>query len=92
MEEYFKAMFTLYRIAFAPARKPYRIRLLFTHENGDFGAISVTERICSAPISIVERHISERFCATLWCSVNGYSGISWSEDWNLNETEVNIQE
>ena len=38
MEEYFNPMFTLYWIAFAPARKPYRIRLLFTHENGDFGA------------------------------------------------------
>ena len=27
-----------------PARKSYQIGLLFTHENGDFGAISVTER------------------------------------------------
>ena len=27
----FKAIFTLYRMAFAPARKPYRIGLLFTH-------------------------------------------------------------
>ena len=31
-------MFALYQIAFAPIRKPYRIGLLFTHENGDFGA------------------------------------------------------
>ena len=30
-----------YYIAFAPARKSYR--LLFTHNNGDFGAISVNE-------------------------------------------------
>ena len=60
MEEYFKAMFTLYRIAFAPARKPYRIRLLFTHENGDFGAISVTERSCAAPISKLMSPISDR--------------------------------
>ena len=40
-------MFTLYRwyrIAFAPKRKPFQIGLLFTHKNGDFGAISVTER------------------------------------------------
>jgi len=59
MEEYFKAMFTLYRIAFASVRKPYREGLLFTHENGDFGAISLTERNCAAPISIVEYHISE---------------------------------
>ena len=38
MEEYFKAMFTLYRIAFPSVPKPYREGLLFTHENGDFGA------------------------------------------------------
>ena len=34
----YEAMFTLYRKAFAPARKQYRIRFLFTHKNGDFGA------------------------------------------------------
>ena len=39
-----KAMFTLYWIAFAPARKSYRtLGLLFTPNNGDFGAISVNE-------------------------------------------------
>ena len=37
-------MFTLYRIGFTPARKPYRIGLLFTHKDSDFGAISVTEQ------------------------------------------------
>ena len=42
-------MFTLYRRAFAPAR----IGPLFTHENGDFGAISVTERNYAPPISKV---------------------------------------
>jgi len=31
-----------------------QIRLLFTHKKGDFCAISVTERSCSAPISKVE--------------------------------------
>ena len=36
-----------YRIAFAPARKPYRIGGLFTHKNGDFGAISLTDRSCA---------------------------------------------
>ena len=34
-----KAMFTVYRIAFAPAGKPCWIELLFTHKNSDFGAI-----------------------------------------------------
>ena len=37
-------MFRLYRIAFGPTRKSFRIGLLFTHKNGNFGAISVTER------------------------------------------------
>ena len=43
-----------------PAQKPYRIRLLFTHENGDFGVFSVMERSCAARISKVESHISDR--------------------------------
>ena len=30
-----EAMFTLYRIAFAPVRKLSRIRILFTHKNGN---------------------------------------------------------
>ena len=47
------------RITFAPARKPYRIGILFTQKNGDFGAISVTERSWAAPISKVESHISD---------------------------------
>ena len=38
----------VYRIAFAPAQKSYRITLLFIHENGCGGAISVTERSCAA--------------------------------------------
>ena len=47
-----KAMFTLYRIGFAPARKPYRIGLLrFTPKSGDFGVISVTTGGC--PVAIL---------------------------------------
>ena len=53
----FKKMLTLCRVAFAPARKLYRIGLLFTRENGDFDTISVTERSCAASISKVESHI-----------------------------------
>ena len=37
----------------APARKPYWIGPPFAHKNGDFGAISVTERNCDAQISKV---------------------------------------
>ena len=40
--------------------KPYRIGLLFTHKNSDWGAISVTERSCATPISKVGSHISDR--------------------------------
>ena len=41
-------MFTLYEIAFAQTRNPERIGPLFTHDNGDFDAISVTKRSCAA--------------------------------------------
>ena len=46
----------LVRIVLAPARKLHRIGLLFTNRNGDFSAISVTERSCAAPFWKVERH------------------------------------
>ena len=36
----------------------------------DFVAISGTEQSCAASITKVESHISEGFCALLWCSVN----------------------
>ena len=49
-----------YRIVHTPTRKPQRIRLLFTHKNGDYGEISVTERRCAASILLVDRHISYR--------------------------------
>ena len=71
-----KVMFTLYRITSArPRKKTGLIELLFTHfthKNGDFGAISVTERNCAASISKVKSHrliyrigvhaISDGFC------------------------------
>ena len=41
------------RIDYMPERKPHRIGLLLSLEGGDFGAISVTERSCAAPISKV---------------------------------------
>ena len=57
-------MFTpnAYQIAFAPARKPYCIGLLFTYtcENSDFGVISVLEQSCPMLISRVESHILDR--------------------------------
>ena len=50
-------MVKLYWIAFVPPRKSYRIGILFTHMNGDFDAISMTERNCVTPISKVESHV-----------------------------------
>ena len=37
------------------------LRLLLTHENGDFGAAFVKERGCASPILKVGCHISDRF-------------------------------
>ena len=73
-----QVMFTLYRVAFALAKNwPYRIGLLFTRENGDFGTISVARRSYEAPICKVESHISDR------CSYyTGYS-VNIASDWNL---------
>ena len=74
-------MFTLRRIAsFTPAQKPFQIDLQSTHKNSDFGTISVTERSCASPILKVERHISDRFCSILWCTVNRCSDRSGSEE------------
>ena len=54
-------MFIPYRVAFAPALKPYRtLGLLFALNYGDSGAISVTEQSCAALISKVESQISDR--------------------------------
>ena len=47
---HFLRLCSLYRMAFTTARKPYRIWLLFTHKDTGFGAISLTERSCAAPI------------------------------------------
>ena len=42
LNEGYVYMFTLCRVAFASAQKPDRIdKVLFTHNNSDFGAISV---------------------------------------------------
>ena len=77
-----KAWFTLHRIAFAPPRKPYRIRRLFPHKIGHG--------------SKVERHIADRFCVILWCNVNAYSDHRGNNKYERvlepTETEVNFQE
>ena len=42
--------------------------LVFTHKNGDFGAISVTERSCAAP------HRSLKWCVTYRIGVHTLTG------------------
>ena len=77
---------------FCARAKIIRIWPLLTHENGCGGTISATKRSCAAPISKVERHTSERFCAKLWCSINRYSdwfasvfeGLLYVEDFTTN--------
>ena len=55
-------MFTINRKALALARNPYpyRIGILFTHRNDDFGAISATERSCAAPRRSLEWRVTYR--------------------------------
>ena len=61
------------------AMKSYWIELLFALKNGDFSAISVTERNYAPPILKVESHISDRSCATFWCNVDRYSHRNGNE-------------
>ena len=73
-------MFTLYWIGFVSARKPYWIRLLFTHGCG--GAISVTERRCAPPISKVESiiyRIGVHAADSVSCQRENLSSIWWDE-------------
>ena len=56
-------------------QKPYGIEPLFTHMNGDFGAISVTEQSSVPPIL----KTSDSFYATLKYSVNRHSDRSGSK-------------
>jgi len=67
-------LYTLYRIALAPTRKPYRIGHLFTQKNGGFDAISLTERSCAALILKLDRHISDRL---MWTGISDSTGSKW---------------
>ena len=89
-------MFTLYRIAYANKKTILDLGLLFKHNNGDFGAILVTGQSCSAPISQVERHISDshflpRFVA-VWTGTRTVGEVNRHErEMESTETEVTIQ-
>ena len=79
--------------AFAPARKSYRVELLFAHKNCGLEAVSLEKRGCDAPILKVDRHISDRslsgahnplsmllFVAVIWLRGWGVGGGGWRED------------
>ena len=66
-------------VALTRERKPYRIGLLFTNKNSDFGAISVTKGSCTALISKMEHHILDKFGAIFKYSVNRYWDRTASE-------------
>ena len=58
-----KSVHTIIRItAFARERKSYWAGLLLTHENGGFGAISVSRRSCAAPVMREHRPYWIGFC------------------------------
>ena len=78
------ALFTIYQTSFAPARKPYRIGLMFTHKNSDFSAIFVRERSCTAPTLNEDLHISDTFVPLNWHSRT----VAWT---GPTKTEINIQ-
>ena len=62
------------------------IRLLFTRKNGDFGAISVTGRNCTAPVC-------RKWSATYRMGLVTHSGLVWlGRGPEPVEMEVNIQE
>ena len=61
--------------AFTPARKSYRVELLFTHKNSDLEAVSLEQRGCDAPTLKVDRHISDRsLCYSSWQSFDSEVG------------------
>ena len=62
--------------------KPYRIGLLFSRNYGDLGVISIAEQSYTGPLSKVERHVSDRFNTFYRCSLEVWTGIWRSEDWN----------
>ena len=80
MRKQSEAFVTLYQVAFTPAQKQYWIGLLFTHKNGDLGAISVTERCCAALRPSLKWRVTYRIGVhtiqdSFQCQQNKVSGI-----------------
>ena len=65
--------------------KPYRIGLLFTRNYGDLGVISVAEQSWTAPISKVERHVSD---LDRYLDGNEKGGARTRTDWYGSEVPI----
>ena len=61
-------MTIIYRKALAPARKPYRMRLLLTHKNGDFRVVSGNEAKLRRPDLESAGSILIKFAGVMVCS------------------------
>ena len=72
---------TVYQIAFVPARKPYRIGLLFTNKDGNVETSGFCIGAnCTAPILRVDRQISDRF---LYFTLRGSVRALFIEGWSI---------
>ena len=71
----FKLWAMFYTVPDSPVLRQHSYELPFTHIS-DLGTISVTRRNCASPVAKVERHISDRFCSTLWCNCLVYPDVS----------------
>ena len=83
---YLKAIFTIFRKAFAPPWKPYRIGPLFTHKNCVLGAVSVTAQSCAATISKVLCH------SIYWRGFVPYFAAAWKSITTVAEVDKQERE
>ena len=83
---YLKAIFTIFRKAFAPPWKPYRIGHLFTHKNCVLAAVSVTAQSCAATISKVLCH------SIYWRGFVPYFAAAWTSITTVAEVDKQERE
>ena len=83
---YLKVIFTIFRKAFAPPWKPYRIGLLFTYKNCVLGAVSVTAQSCAATISKVLCH------SIYWRGFVPYFAAAWTSITTVAEVDKQKRE
>ena len=67
VNEFNKAMFTLYRIAFRVGIKIYQTSFLFTLEHDNFDVIFISDSYCRAAVLKVIYYVSVRFSKHFDC-------------------------